>query len=131
VGGGSVNAEGRFRATLVVGRERAGDYPIMVRLRGASDVLLRFTCTVPAVTTAAVTTPIHVSAPPPAAAPAPQPASPNADLNTHGADVYNCSDFASWDEANAVFQANLPGDPNDLDGNDRDGIPCEELPGAP
>jgi hypothetical protein len=134
VSGGSVNAAGRFRITLVVGRERAGDYPVMVRLRGVSDVLLTFTCTVPAVTSATVPTPILVSAPPPAE-PAPQatsqPASPNADLNTHGADVYNCSDFASWDAANAVFQANLPGDANQLDGNDRDGIPCEDRPGAP
>jgi len=43
--------------------------------------------------------------------------------------VYNCADFATWDEANAVYQANLPGDPNDLD-RDNDGIPCEGLPGA-
>jgi hypothetical protein len=68
--------------------------------------------------------------PQPTAQPTPQPPSPNPDLNTHGADVYNCSDFATWDEANAVYQANLPGDPNDLD-RDNDGIPCESLPGAP
>lgn len=51
-------------------------------------------------------------------------------LNTGGVDRYNCTDFATWKEANAVFQANLPGDPNRLD-NDDDGIPCENLPGAP
>jgi hypothetical protein len=69
--------------------------------------------------------------PQPTAPPAPQPApQPNPDLNTHGQNRYNCSDFATWDEANAVYQANLPGDPNDLD-RDHDGIPCESLPGAP
>ncbi len=62
--------------------------------------------------------------------PTPAPTAPNPNLNTHGANVYNCSDFATWDEANAVYQANLPGDPNDLD-RDNDGIPCESLPGAP
>jgi hypothetical protein len=59
-----------------------------------------------------------------------QPTPPSEDLNTHGQNVYNCSDFATWDAANAVYQANLPGDPNDLD-RDNDGIPCEDLPGAP
>jgi hypothetical protein len=47
-------------------------------------------------------------------------------LDTNGADLYNCGDFDTWEEANAVFQANLPGDPNKLDNND-DGIPCESL----
>jgi hypothetical protein len=82
----------------------------------------------------------NAASPPPATAPivpaqpilhpTPPPTAPNPDLNTHGADVYNCADFATWDEANAVYQANLPGDPNDLD-RDNDGIPCESLPGAP
>jgi hypothetical protein len=51
-------------------------------------------------------------------------------LDTHGQDLYNCTDFSTWAEANAVYQANLPGDPNHLD-SDSDGIPCESLPGAP
>ena len=44
----------------------------------------------------------------------------------------NCSDFETWIEANEFFlQAGGPeGDPHRLD-NDRDGIPCESLPGAP
>jgi hypothetical protein len=116
VSGGSVNAAGHFSITLVVGRARAGDYPVLVRLRSAPRTLLSFTCTVPAATSAAVTTPIPVAAP--------------RSLDTAGADLYNCSDFATWDEANAVYQANLPGDPNHLD-SDGDGIPCESLPGAP
>jgi hypothetical protein len=51
-------------------------------------------------------------------------------LNTHGRDIYNCGDFATYAEAYAVYKANLPGDPNRLD-RDKDGIPCEDLPGAP
>lgn len=51
-------------------------------------------------------------------------------LNTGGADLYSCDDFATWNEANAIYQANLPGDPNRLDTDD-DGIPCENKPGAP
>lgn len=73
---------------------------------------------------------LGVTAPEPAvAAPAEAPAAPAAidpKLNTNGQDLYNCSDFATWTEANAVFQANLPGDPNKLDGND-DGAPCDSL----
>ena len=44
----------------------------------------------------------------------------------------NCSDFEAWIEANEFFlQAGGPeSDPHRLD-NDRDGIPCESLPGAP
>ena len=49
---------------------------------------------------------------------------------TSGRDVWNCSDFGTWNDANIVYQANLPDDPNKLD-QDADGIPCETLPGAP
>ena len=44
----------------------------------------------------------------------------------------NCSDFETWEEANALFiQAGGPtSDPHRLDGNN-DGIPCQSLPGAP
>ncbi|WP_053057876.1 MBL fold metallo-hydrolase [Rubrobacter aplysinae] len=42
---------------------------------------------------------------------------------------YNCSDFETWDEAQAVLEQE-PSDPNYLDG-EGDGIACESLPGAP
>ena len=44
----------------------------------------------------------------------------------------NCSDFATWQEANAFFVAEggPQSDPHRLDGNS-DGVPCESLPGAP
>lgn len=41
-------------------------------------------------------------------------------------DVYNCSDFATQGEAQAVLDAD-PSDPNGLD-NDNDGVACENLP---
>jgi hypothetical protein len=37
---------------------------------------------------------------------------------------YNCGDFASQAQAQAVLRAD-PRDPNALDGNDNDGIACE------
>ncbi len=43
-----------------------------------------------------------------------------------GGDVYNCSDFGSQAEAQAVLSAD-PSDPNGLDG-DNDGVACESLP---
>ena len=48
-------------------------------------------------------------------------------------DTHNCSDFSTWDEAQAFFESEGgPGsDPHNLDGNDNDGIVCESLPGAP
>lgn len=42
---------------------------------------------------------------------------------------YNCSDFETWEEAQAILDE-YPGDPNYLDG-EGDGIACESLPGAP
>ena len=45
-------------------------------------------------------------------------------------DSRNCSDFATWQEAQAFFLRSGPGDPNRLD-RDHDGIACEGLPGAP
>lgn len=38
----------------------------------------------------------------------------------------NCSDFATWREAQAFFEAAGPGDPHRLDG-DGDGIACQSL----
>lgn len=50
VSGGSVEPDGRFSIPLVVGDERAGEYQVVVRVRGATQVLRRLTCTVPTVT---------------------------------------------------------------------------------
>lgn len=77
-------------------------------------------------------TPVPTAKPKPTTRPAPKPfaAPATSRLNTHGANLDNCGDFANYAEAYAVYKANLPGDPNDLD-RDRDGIPCESLPGAP
>lgn len=36
-------------------------------------------------------------------------------LFTNGQNIYNCSDFKTWEDAQAVFEANQPGDPNILD----------------
>ena len=43
-----------------------------------------------------------------------------------GSGTYDCSDFATQEEAQAVFDAD-PSDPNGLD-SDGDGVVCEELP---
>lgn len=47
-------------------------------------------------------------------------------------DTVNCTDFATWPDANAYYQAYFPyyGDVAGLD-SDGDGIVCESLPGAP
>jgi hypothetical protein len=50
VSGGSVSSSGRFATTLLIGRERAGVYPITVRVRGTTQVLLETSCAVPDVT---------------------------------------------------------------------------------
>jgi hypothetical protein len=47
VGGGSVSITGSFSIPLVVGRERPGTYPVMVRVRGSEQVLRELTCEVP------------------------------------------------------------------------------------
>ena len=58
------------------------------------------------------------------AAPEPEP-TPDP-LSTNGEDLYSCASFDSWEEAQAVYEANLPGDPNHID-TDNDGIACEKL----
>jgi hypothetical protein len=50
VSGGSVSPSGRFATSLIIGRERAGVYPITVRVRGTTKVLLETSCAVPDVT---------------------------------------------------------------------------------
>jgi hypothetical protein len=47
VGGGSVSSSGSFSIPLVVGRERPGTYPVIVRVRGSEQVLRELTCEVP------------------------------------------------------------------------------------
>lgn len=64
------------------------------------------------------------------AATAPPPSSAmfvsGAALDTAGVDLYNCRNFASWEQAQAVYLASGPGDPNRID-TDRDGTACESL----
>ena len=48
----------------------------------------------------------------------------NATLYIGQGDRYNCGDFASQAQAQAVLRAD-PRDPNNLDGNDNDGLACE------
>ena len=38
----------------------------------------------------------------------------------------DCSDFRSWEEAQAFYEQSGPGDPHSLDA-DHDGIACESL----
>jgi len=47
-------------------------------------------------------------------------------LDTGGRDLYNCNRFGSWEQAQAVYQASGPGDPNHIDG-DGNGAACEVL----
>lgn len=42
-------------------------------------------------------------------------------------ETLNCSDFTYQEDAQAALDAD-PSDPNGLDGNDNDGIACEDLP---
>lgn len=134
-------------ASTVVGQASAGD---VVAIRGKVSDDSWYAVTLPgglegwmsatlvtvdagtAAAAAVLATPIPVAVVPttaPAVA-APAPAAPvpaeSSGVNTAGRDLYNCGDFATWAEANAVYQANLPGDPNKLDAND-DGLPCDSL----
>ena len=45
---------------------------------------------------------------------------------TDGADLWDCRDFRTWEQAMTVYQANLPDDPNFID-FDANGVPCETL----
>jgi Excalibur calcium-binding domain len=87
------------------------------------------------VVTPAVPTPAQTSLPIPLASPlatptlAPVPTTAPSGGGYLPGDAYNCSDFRTYAEAKAYFDA-VPGDPSHLDG-DHDGIPCESLPGAP
>jgi hypothetical protein len=48
--------------------------------------------------------------------------------SAYGSNEYNCSDFSTQEEAQAVYDQDTS-DPNHLDG-DYDGIACESLPSA-
>jgi hypothetical protein len=69
-----------------------------------------------------------VAPPPPTVPPTTPPVQPPANPG----DNVNCTDFATWAQANAYYQTYFPyyGDVARLD-QDNDGIPCETLPGAP
>ena len=60
---------------------------------------------------------------PPSPSPSPTPSGFDPNAYTGQGDKYNCSDFASQAQAQAVLRAD-PSDPNKLDTN-RDGIACE------
>ncbi len=45
---------------------------------------------------------------------------------TDGADLWDCRDFETREQALIVYEANLPGDPNFLD-FDRNAVPCDPL----
>lgn len=139
VGGATSDASRAYRIPLVIDASvRRGAYPVAVTVRETRRTIQELTCVVPgleetarpaapnpAVTAASSATPTVASTP------TAQPnATPNPAYHTAGRDLYDCTDFSTWEEANQVYQANLPGDPNRLD-NDNDGIPCESLPGAP
>jgi len=47
-------------------------------------------------------------------------------VSAYGANIYNCSDFSTQEEAQSVLDADSS-DPNHLDG-DSDGVACESLP---
>ncbi|HJM88084.1 MAG TPA: hypothetical protein QF624_00460 [Dehalococcoidia bacterium] len=48
---------------------------------------------------------------------------------TRGLDLWNCSDFETWEQALTVYEANLPNDPNLLDFLNT-GVPCQYLRAA-
>lgn len=63
-------------------------------------------------------------------APAPALTSPGFDASLYvgQGDAYNCADFTTQADAQAVLRAD-PGDPNGLD-RDKDGVACESNRGA-
>lgn len=68
------------------------------------------------------------SSPEPEPTPAPTPATPTYVCTS---DYYNCSNFSTHNQAQAVYDycmAQGHGDINGLDGNDNDGLACESLP---
>ena len=84
---------------------------------------------VPTATLAPTVTPAPTATPVPIPTPAPTataiPTIEPADYLGQG-DAYNCDDFATQAQAQAVLRADLS-DPNRLDGN-RDGVACTDRP---
>lgn len=71
-------------------------------------------------------------APPPPTTTTGPPTTPPTQPPPYPGDNVNCTDFATWADANAYYQTYFPyyGDVANLD-QDHDGIPCETLPGHP
>lgn len=69
--------------------------------------------------------PAATATPAPTATATPTP-TPTVQYVPSPSDIYNCRDFDTWEEAQAVYEAGLPGDPNHID-MDEDGIACESL----
>lgn len=73
-------------------------------------------------------TPVETPEPTPEATPEPTPTQEPVELpppSGDSSDPYDCSDFDTWEQAQAVLE-NTPGDPSDLD-REGDGIACESL----
>lgn len=69
--------------------------------------------------------PTPTPTPEPTSTPPPTP-TPTVQYTPSATDIYNCRDFDTWEEAQAVYEAGLPGDPNHID-MDEDGVACESL----
>ena len=80
----------------------------------------------PSPSPSAAPTPPPSPSPLPSPSPSPAPSGFNPNAYTGQGDKYNCGDFASQAQAQAVLRAD-PTDPNKLDTN-RDGIACESNP---
>lgn len=77
--------------------------------------------------TPAPTDPQPTPTPEPTSTPTPTPTpKPTVQYTPSPTDIYNCRDFNTWEEAQAVYEAGLPGDPNHID-MDEDGVACESL----
>lgn len=59
VGGASADPNGRFVIPLIVGRERAGEYVVTVRVRGTRQLVRELTCIVPQVSPTPLPTPYY------------------------------------------------------------------------
>ncbi len=78
----------------------------------------------PVIQVPAIVPPVVTPLPEPQPQPQPE---PEPEPQPGQSDDYNCSDFSTQAEAQRFFEAEGPGDPHRLDG-DNDGIACESLP---
>ena len=69
----------------------------------------------------------------PESTPTPVSTVPTPTATSKSEDTHNCSDFDTWRQAQSFYESEggPDSDPHKLDGNDKDGIVCESLPGAP